>query len=150
MKRKARILIFEDEPTIRLLFETVLKMRGGYEVLSFEDPSDSPLSKITACDCLGDKVCADIVITDINMPTVNGLDFLENQYNSCCKINMTNVAIMSGYWTDECLERAERMEAVVLEKPFTIDVIDSFLDKCEEKIEYEKDLMDKSFVSNDL
>jgi DNA-binding NtrC family response regulator len=150
MKRKIRALIFEDEPTIRLLFETVLKIRGGYEVITFEDPSESPLSKIAKCDCVNDKVCADIVITDINMPTINGLDFLENQYESCCKINMKNVAIMSGYWTDECIVRAEKMNAHILKKPFALEVIEEFLNKCEENIDFDKELIDKSCVVNDL
>jgi CheY-like chemotaxis protein len=141
MKRKIRALVFEDEPTIRILFETVLKIRGGYEVVSFADPSDSKLSDFNPCSC-ENKLCADIVISDIKMPSMNGLDFLEQHFAQACQLNLTNVAIMSGLFTDECEERAEKLNAFIMRKPFTINVIEEFLDKCEENIDFDKELID--------
>ena len=40
----------------------------------------------------------------IILPHMSGLDFIEHQIQNGCKVD--NIAVMSGYWTDQTLEKA--------------------------------------------
>jgi CheY-like chemotaxis protein len=77
-KRKIRVALLEDQPDLRDIFTTFLEMRG-YEVLSYENPAICPLQLSPVCRCASNQRCADIIITDIQMPVVSGLEFIENQ-----------------------------------------------------------------------
>lgn len=67
---KKRILIAEDDPAIRRLLKLTLSSQG-YEV---DDVADGQLLLDAL---LKGKIKYDLVITDHNMPRVNGIDALE-------------------------------------------------------------------------
>ena len=50
----------------------------GYEVLAFPDPGVCPLHTLAHCQCPRSTICADMVISDVNMLSVSGLDFIED------------------------------------------------------------------------
>ncbi len=62
-----RILAVDDSPTMRQLVRVTLT-RSGYEVMEAEDGAQG-LSKATA-------EAFDLVLSDINMPVMNGLDMV--------------------------------------------------------------------------
>lgn len=62
-----RILLVDDEPTIRLIGAKLLESRG-YEVLTAEDGFD-------ALSALRESL-PDIIISDLRMPSMNGFEFL--------------------------------------------------------------------------
>ena len=64
---KPRILIVDDEESIREFLEIMLK-KEGYEVASVEDGQK-------AIDYLGKK-SVDLVISDLQMPNVTGIELL--------------------------------------------------------------------------
>jgi CheY-like chemotaxis protein len=63
-RTKKRILIVEDDPGVLELFSVVLRT-GGYEVLEAEHSFGAICAMVRAG--------ADLVLTDINMPVVDGL-----------------------------------------------------------------------------
>ena len=65
--RPGRVLVVDDERSMRELLSIVLR-RDGYEVLVAEDGAD-------ALELLG-KERVDILITDIRMPTMDGVELL--------------------------------------------------------------------------
>jgi CheY-like chemotaxis protein len=67
------------------------------------------------------------------MPNMSGLEFIEHQKSMGCKI--TNLAVMSGRWTDEEREHAKRLGCHTFNKPFKIDEIKKWLDACESKLD---------------
>jgi CheY-like chemotaxis protein len=138
MKRRA--LVFDDQPAIRYLLRAFLEGRG-YEVLAYEDPSDCPLNGIVSCPCPGGFLCADVIVTDVQMLRVNGMDFINRlilQKN--CKL--TRIAVLSGSWTEQDLKRAEQMGCKVFEKPFGLVELVEWLREVERDILPDRCLLD--------
>ncbi len=72
MEEKKTVLIVDDSATVRDLLSVILRGKS-FEVLEAESGNDA-LRKLN-----GHK--PDIVITDIDMPDMNGLDFIKNLKN---------------------------------------------------------------------
>lgn len=130
--RRIRALIFDDNESICSVLWRLLEKRG-YEVFTFLDPDSCSLHRTPTCPCPMDHACVDIIITDINMPNVSGLEFIKNQLKKGCKVK--NVALMSGTWTDYEAEYAQRLGCQVFHKPFSLDELNEWLDDCEKKID---------------
>lgn len=65
--QKHRILVVDDEESIRVLFALLLQ-REGYEVATAEDGFDA-LLKLK-------QLLPDVIISDLNMPKMSGFEFL--------------------------------------------------------------------------
>jgi len=136
---RKRAFVFDDEQAIRHLLGVILRARG-YEVLDFSDPGLCPLYHATECRCSQDQACGDLIISDINMPTIDGLEFVRKQKEIGCKIQ--NVALMSGAWTAAQLESARQLGCTVFHKPFTLEAIEEWLDRCEKNLSTDRVLAD--------
>lgn len=121
--RIARVFIFDDQELIRHLAKDILEA-NGYEVYTFSYPFNCEL-----CQCADGNACADVIISDVNMPNTTGLEFIENQINTGCKIE--NIALMSGSWSESGLEKAKRLGCKVFHKPFDIKEMTKWLENCE-------------------
>ena len=64
------ILIVDDSNTARASVEYTLK-KGSYEVLSADDGT-------SGLDVLGKSPTVDMIITDLNMPKMDGIEFIKN------------------------------------------------------------------------
>ena len=100
---KLRGLVFDDNDLIRSFVQQIMEQRG-YEVFSFSDPAFCPLYPQSGCQCPSGHTCGDILISDVNMVMVGGLDFLGGQITKGCKVQ--NLALMSGSWSASELELA--------------------------------------------
>ncbi len=94
---RPRAVVLDDDYTIRTLVDAVLSERG-YEVHGSFRPLSCPVFLDSKCSCSADTHCTNIIITDINMPEMTGLEFIEHQKRNGCKVQ--NIAVMSGRWTD--------------------------------------------------
>jgi two-component system chemotaxis response regulator CheY len=63
-----RVLVVEDSTSMRQLIAFTLE-RAGYDVVTATDPRDA-LGKL-------DKTLVDMVITDLTMPEMNGIEFIK-------------------------------------------------------------------------
>jgi len=134
---RKRAFVFDDNEVIRKIIESILEDRD-YEVLAFSDPGLCPLYRTTTCQCTSEEACGDIIISDINMPNVNGLRFVKKQKKMGCKVK--NVALMSGAWSDSELQEAKALGCQVFHKPFSVDAINIWLGDCEKKIDTRRTL----------
>jgi LmbE family N-acetylglucosaminyl deacetylase/CheY-like chemotaxis protein len=64
-----RVLVVDDDPDVALYTSTVLERRGGCEVRAVTDP--------TAARAAVDEFRPDVVVTDIEMPGMTGLELIE-------------------------------------------------------------------------
>lgn len=93
--RSRRAVIYDDDKVILDVLKQFFALRG-YEVMTFEEPVVCPISEELA-QCTSLDACADIMITDLMMPTMSGIELLKAQAKRGCKLTMKNKALMSGY-----------------------------------------------------
>src|SRR6478736_6307538 len=117
-----RVLVVDDEENIRLVLKTLLK-RHGYEV----EVADSGESALALVDGFG----PDVILTDVRMPKMNGLDLLATLK---AKQNPATVIVMSAYGSvDLALEAMKAGAYDYVGKPFKPDEIVLALRKAEER-----------------
>jgi len=74
-----KVLIVDDEPKIRRgIFESIDWQKLGMEVLPFAENG----SAIIALEC-ANEFKPQICLVDINMPVINGFEFIEKIHNIC-------------------------------------------------------------------
>jgi len=115
---KLRIVLLDDNDAIREVMAELLT-RKGYEVFAFSKPTICPLLSLPECRCNRNQSCADAILTDVNMPEMDGLQFIENLKQKNCKCR--NVAIMSGWLSPDEEFKARQLECQIFKKPFDSD-----------------------------
>lgn len=135
-----RVVIFEDEQVTREILSRLISSRG-HEVHSFSDPSCCPLYSGATCSCSEKEACADILITDNQMPVMTGLQFIQRQYERGCRGIVDNKAIVSGYLSPEELELTRNLGCKVFGKPLNWREMQLWLNEREELMLSSKKLM---------
>jgi two-component system response regulator AtoC len=121
-KSMRRVLVVDDEENIRLVLKTMLK-RHGYEV----EIAESGEAALGLVDSFG----PDVILTDVRMPKMNGLDLLATLK---AKQNPATVIVMSAYGSiDLALEAMKAGAYDYVGKPFKPDEIVLALRKAEER-----------------
>ena len=75
---RSRVFVFDDNELIRSSIANFLEGLG-YEVHSYPEPAHCPVYLNHSCGCKHKYACTDIIITDIEMPGMTGIDFIEKQ-----------------------------------------------------------------------
>lgn len=113
-----KILIVEDEKIKRITLTDAL-LQQGYDVLAVENPME-------ALNIFKDKEF-DVVITDIRLPQMNGLEFLEKVKS--LKPD-TTVIVMTAYATVDTAIRAMKLGAYdYITKPFSSEELILILER---------------------
>ena len=128
---RPRVLIFDDDPLIRQMLWGVCDRRG-YEVITFPDPGLCPLHTKDQCPCESETTCTDIIISDLDMPNVKGLDFLEKLLGNGCRCR--HIALISGSWSASDIARARSLGCKLFEKPFHISQVMEWLEQTEREL----------------
>jgi DNA-binding response OmpR family regulator len=128
-----RTFVFEDDQHIRTLVSQVSAKRG-HEVLGFAEPSLCPIYAGTGCSCPQEEACGDILIADIQMPRMSGLELIEKQLRGGCRGSVRSKAVMSAGFTAEELARAAALGCRIFRKPFRLRELDAWLADCERRI----------------
>jgi len=117
-----RILVVDDEENIRLVLRTLLR-KNGYEVETAED-GEQAIAQL-------DRFDPDVVLTDVRMPKVGGLDLLGTLQ---AKGHRATVIVMSAYGSvDLALEAMKAGAYDYIQKPFKQDEMLLVLKKAEER-----------------
>lgn len=134
-----RIYVFDDDPAITRLLQLVLSNKG-HRVETFQDPTYCQIYRNDRCQCPQEYPCADVVISDIMMPQMNGIDLLRMQRDKGCKAPAANKALMSAK-TDMKQQRAvEELGCHFIKKPFKLTAICNWVEECAERLPQERQL----------
>lgn len=68
-EKKKRIMVVDDEKNLRDLFTTVLK-KEGYDVVAADSPEE-------ALPIIAEEENFDLILTDMTMPGMSGMEFLK-------------------------------------------------------------------------
>jgi two-component system response regulator YesN len=128
---KYRTILCEDNEHVREILNFLLDERG-HEIFSYEDAGDCPLNSSSEFKCYHENPCSDIIISDVSMPKLDGLKFVEKIKKSGCKVK--NIALISGYWSKEDISRAKEIGCSVFHKPLKPAQLNEWLDNCEKNI----------------
>jgi signal transduction histidine kinase len=119
-----KVLLIEDEPEVRESYVDMLSMLGYYAEAA--ENGMSGLEKLQ-------KDRFDIVITDLNMPVMNGLETLRQIKK---KYIDTEVIVVTGFATIENAIGAMKQGAFdYITKPVSIEHVKIVLSKCLQKIQ---------------
>ena len=108
-----RILVVDDEPNMLRLLKTILMDKTGYEVTTTNNPLE--VSKLLQEDHY------DLVITDLKMPLVDGIDLIGIVRNIDAAMP---IIVITAYGTIELAEEAIQKGAYdFITKPFRKETI---------------------------
>jgi chemosensory pili system protein ChpA (sensor histidine kinase/response regulator) len=106
-KPRKWVLVADDDAAIRTLLLRGLQ-EAGYAAIGAEDG-------VAACD-LVEQILPHLVILDLNMPRMSGVEFL-------ARWQQIPVLILSGYLAEHRLVRGRANVVGMLEKPFDLKVV---------------------------
>jgi two-component system response regulator AtoC len=117
-----RVLVVDDEENIRIVLQTLLK-KHGYEV-EVADGGEAALALVDSFD-------PDVILTDVRMPKMGGLDLLATLK---AKQHPATVIVMSAYGNvDLAIEAMKAGAYDYVGKPFKPDEVILALRKAEER-----------------
>ena len=121
--RKPRIIIFDDDAMVLEILKDIFSM-FNFEVQSFREPVLCHLSNKCSYPC------ADIIITDFQMPRINGIDLLKHQIQQGCPIHIKNKAIMSGDLPDKYAGSVKEFADTFFQKPIAMLKLNTWAKRC--------------------
>lgn len=135
--RKPRVNIFDDDVSNLKLLKMFISMRD-YEVLTFDSPVVCPIFGAHADKCDNSKPCADIIITDNQMPKMTGIEMLLQQAQRGCGVDIRNKAVMSADLDNEKQKTVDGLGCAFFSKPFKLSELSAWLNDCEKRIDLSK------------
>jgi DNA-binding response OmpR family regulator len=138
---KPRVLIFDENEAISSTLKKILDGRG-YDVFTFSDRGICPLLHPSDHIRMSDSVCSDIIISDLYMPTIDGLKLIKDRIDKGCKVKFR--ALMSTTWSDADWQYARKLGCRLFRKPFDLKEMLEWFDDCAKKIDTERKLFNWS------
>jgi CheY-like chemotaxis protein len=134
--RKLRVNVFDDDVHNLKLLELFMTQRG-YEVMTFDRPVNCSLYDGQP-ECNNSKPCADIIITDHQMPRMTGLEMLLLHKQRGCKTDIRNKALISGDPYSIDMRLVEELGCSFFSKPLRLGEFFAWLDECEKRVDLSK------------
>lgn len=111
------VLVVEDDREMRRLLVMVMRSEG-WHVLEASDGTEAAAT-LQACIGTDRRFVPDLVVTDVRLPGLSGLDVLTRLR---LRDRITPVLVITAFGDDETHARARRLGAAdVLDKPFHLD-----------------------------
>jgi len=114
-----RVIVAEDDPEMRRLVVEALR-KAGHEVTEAADGGRLLLNIIQAFNRDPSLALVDVIVTDVRMPVCNGLELVERLAEANWRIP---IILMTAFGDDDIRRRAERPDAVLLEKPLSVGAL---------------------------
>ena len=134
MATPIKAFVFDDDENIRSMLVDLLKQRG-YEVQAF-----ARADVCRTCPCPRGQMCADIIIANVSLPNLSGIQFVQHQKMVGCRNE--NILLISAAWTEEKIRQARALGCYVLHKPFIFDDLMPWLNEGEQRIDPDRTLLD--------
>lgn len=134
-----RIILLGDQEEISGLYSLYLRSKG-YEVFHFSSPSSCSLLVEQKCTCPRDYLCADIIITQMDMAGMSGLELIRHQNEKGCHALPENKAIIFSEFTSSQEHQAKALGCKIMQKPFRLVDLMNWVNECEKRIPAKREL----------
>ncbi len=108
----ARVVVAEDDVEMRRLIVEALR-RDGYHVIEASDGA-----QLLGATSHFEPDQIDLIISDVRMPAFTGLQILAALRHAGQDVP---VILMTAFGDDQTRERAEALNAILFDKPFSMD-----------------------------
>ena len=117
--KRPRVLVADDDVEMRRLVAESLR-KDDYDVVE-ESDGGRLLVRIAAIHALGETSDpVDLIVSDIRMPVCSGRDILKGLRDAHWE---TPVVLMTAFGDDETRARAEKLGALLFDKPFYMSTL---------------------------
>jgi len=123
-----RIVLVDDDSGFRESFADILRGHD-HEVYTFDNPNICPLQMMPECRCNENEVCTDVIITDLKMPLIDGLEFIKAQKAKHCRCH--HIVLVSCNITEGDMQAADSLGCAIFTKPIDIDRFIEWLNNLE-------------------
>ena len=125
---KFRTILCENNECIRKILFFILQERG-HEVFTYKDAKDLSLSSCAKCNGNHKDICADIIISEVSISKVNGLEVFKKLKNNGCRIK--NIALVSDNWAEIDISKAKELGCSIFYKPVAPEELFEWIETCE-------------------
>jgi len=123
IRRRARVLLAEDDDELRRMLREALQA-GGYDVFEVIDGGRLLVRLGQEYRSGQPEESFDLLLTDVRMPVCTGLQIVESLRLARSDIP---VILITAFGDDATRARAERLGAVLVDKPFDVDELVSIV-----------------------
>ncbi len=114
-KKSMKIVLVDDDPMVLYTLSNLFQLKG-HSVLTYDNPALCPIFTQPHGSCFPDSACPDIIITDFDMPGVDGIKFIEAVRKKGCKCQ--HVALLTGVGvSDQDMRRLAKYGTRFFTKP---------------------------------
>lgn len=99
------------------------------EVITFPEPGVCPLDVPLQYACPGGSSCSDLIMSDVNVLGVNGIDFVEQLITKGCR--QRQFTLMSGAFSEADRARGAKLGCALFEKPLDMQAVTAWVEKGE-------------------
>ncbi|MFW8595641.1 response regulator [Cribrihabitans neustonicus] len=129
-----RVVVVDDDRADQIFYRRIIRRSKLADDIIMFDYAEEALEFLSGDDCPP----VDVILLDINMPRMNGFEFLEE---ACRRLGpdlgQALVVMLTSSLDPRDLQRAQRFEAVkgYLSKPLTVDCLQRISDLLAGKLE---------------
>lgn len=136
--RKRRAIIYDNDPDVANILKEHFMLRE-YEVLTYQRPVACPAYDDSGA-CKVPYSCADIILAELNMPQMNGIEMLRLQSRNGCRVPAGSRALMSGDLDDRGWKGIRELGCRYFQKPFSFSEVSKWLDEREQQMDLSRPL----------